>query len=138
MVDQVRMSWNSLLAWLREVQAWSLAAEVGSQSAAGSVTNRFYESCQGRLQLADPHALNTVLLESTRGPPGNERPPPSTSRLALIDGRLASPHPGCQATNRVRRGRVRIRSVGSSPLEPPKGRKPRLDSTPRSSLQQVA
>jgi hypothetical protein len=29
MVDQVRRSWNSLLAWLREVQAWSLAAEVG-------------------------------------------------------------------------------------------------------------
>jgi len=29
MVDQLRGSWNSLLAWLRDVQAWSLAAEVG-------------------------------------------------------------------------------------------------------------
>jgi len=29
LVDQLRGSWNSLLAWLRDVQAWSLAAEVG-------------------------------------------------------------------------------------------------------------
>ena len=29
MVDQLRGSWNSLLTWLRDVQAWSLAAEVG-------------------------------------------------------------------------------------------------------------
>jgi hypothetical protein len=29
LVDQLRGSWNLLLSWLREVQAWSLAAEVG-------------------------------------------------------------------------------------------------------------
>jgi hypothetical protein len=29
MVEQVRTSWNSLLAWLREIQSWSLAADVG-------------------------------------------------------------------------------------------------------------
>jgi hypothetical protein len=29
MVDQLRASWNSLLRWLREAQAWSLAAEAG-------------------------------------------------------------------------------------------------------------
>jgi hypothetical protein len=29
LVDQLRMGWNSLLGWLREAQAWSLAAEVG-------------------------------------------------------------------------------------------------------------
>jgi hypothetical protein len=28
-VDQLRESWNLLLSWLRDVQAWSLAAEVG-------------------------------------------------------------------------------------------------------------
>lgn len=28
MVDQLRGSWNSLLTWLRDVQAWSLAADV--------------------------------------------------------------------------------------------------------------
>lgn len=29
LVDQLRGSWNSLVLWLREVQAWSLAEEVG-------------------------------------------------------------------------------------------------------------
>jgi hypothetical protein len=29
MVDQLRASWNSLLSWLREVQAWGLADESG-------------------------------------------------------------------------------------------------------------
>ena len=29
MVDQLRSSWNPLLSWLREVQAWGQAAEVG-------------------------------------------------------------------------------------------------------------
>ena len=28
-VDQLRASWNSLLSWLREVQAWGQAEEVG-------------------------------------------------------------------------------------------------------------
>ena len=28
-MDQLRGSWNLLLSWLREVQAWSLATEVG-------------------------------------------------------------------------------------------------------------
>jgi len=28
-VDQLRGSWNLLLSWLRDVQAWSLAVEVG-------------------------------------------------------------------------------------------------------------
>ena len=28
-MDQLRGSWNLLLSWLRDVQAWSLAAEVG-------------------------------------------------------------------------------------------------------------
>jgi len=27
-VDQLRASWNSLLVWLRDVQAWSLAADM--------------------------------------------------------------------------------------------------------------
>jgi len=27
MVDQLRASWNSLLSWLREVQAWGQGAE---------------------------------------------------------------------------------------------------------------
>ncbi len=29
MVEQLHGSWNLLLSWLRDVQAWSLAAEVG-------------------------------------------------------------------------------------------------------------
>jgi hypothetical protein len=29
MVEQLRAGWNSLLAWLREVQAWGLATEEG-------------------------------------------------------------------------------------------------------------
>ena len=29
LVDQLRTSWNSLLGWLREAEAWSLAAEAG-------------------------------------------------------------------------------------------------------------
>jgi hypothetical protein len=28
-MEQLRGSWNSLLVWLRDVQAWSLGAEVG-------------------------------------------------------------------------------------------------------------
>jgi hypothetical protein len=28
MVDQLRASWNSLLSWLREVQAWGQAGAV--------------------------------------------------------------------------------------------------------------
>jgi hypothetical protein len=32
MVDQLRTSWNPLVSWLRDVQAWSLGAEVGSES----------------------------------------------------------------------------------------------------------
>jgi hypothetical protein len=33
-VNKLRASWNLLVAWLRDVQAWSLAAEVGSESSA--------------------------------------------------------------------------------------------------------
>ena len=29
MVEQLRASWNSLLAWLHDVQAWVQAEEVG-------------------------------------------------------------------------------------------------------------
>jgi len=29
LVDQLRGSWNLLLSWLREVQAWGLAADEG-------------------------------------------------------------------------------------------------------------
>jgi len=29
LVEQLRGSWNPLLSWLREVQAWGQAAEVG-------------------------------------------------------------------------------------------------------------
>ncbi len=29
MVEQLRAGWNSLLAWLRDVQAWVHAEEVG-------------------------------------------------------------------------------------------------------------
>jgi hypothetical protein len=29
MVEQLRASWNPILSWLREVQAWGQAAEVG-------------------------------------------------------------------------------------------------------------
>jgi hypothetical protein len=29
MVEQLRASWNSLLSWLREVQAWGQAVEEG-------------------------------------------------------------------------------------------------------------
>jgi len=28
LVDQLRAGWNPLVEWLRDVQAWSLAAEV--------------------------------------------------------------------------------------------------------------
>jgi hypothetical protein len=29
MVEQIRTSWNPLLAWLREVQAWGVESEAG-------------------------------------------------------------------------------------------------------------